>query len=217
VPGTIPIADVVAMAQTWLGVLGAAYTTVTIACPLSASDATIGTLVSITVSQLPDTLDGGRGVASLPGVVIGRSVKPMQATCELTILTTALRIAGYAPSSEVTSVTAAGGGLFDVLLELVQPTGYATAVDYEVGDIIALRQYDTAAPTEITATVTVVTPGTRTVRIGTLSGGVPAGTLTLEYAPAASVVTSQRRYAFVAGTDDVINFSVATVARQFAA
>ena len=211
----IPTDQVLALAQAWLGVLGAAYATATITCPLSAVDAVIGSQVSITVSQIPDTENGGRGVASIAGVVIGRSVRPLDACVELTLLTTQVRIAGYTPSSLVTSVSA--GATRDVLLNLAQPTGYADASWWTVGDAVVLRQYDTATPIEITATVTAVDTATRTVTIGTISDVTPGGTLTLEYGVASAATAHQQTYCYIADDADSIAFSTAAAARQFAA
>lgn len=213
---TISIADIVAMAQTWLGTMGAAYTTLTVACPLSAIDSVIGSGVNITIPQLPNASDGGRGITRQTGVVIGRDVKPLEACVELTVMTTQIRIAGYAPSSRVTSVTALGGGLYDVLLDDPQPDGYATAVDWIVTDAIELQQYDVAGSTSITATVTAVNPATRKVTIGSLSAGVPAGVLNLEYGAAAVATAHQQEYCYIAQDDDRIGFAVPVPPRQFA-
>lgn len=211
----IPTGDVLALAQAWLGVLGAAYATAVVVCPLSAINSVIGSLASITISQLPDTESGGRGVSLLSGVAIGRSVKPREGTVELTLLTSHVRIAGYAPSSLVDTVSA--GATRDVVLEAVQPTGYADASWWTVGDAVVLRQYDVATPSEITATVTAVDTATRTVTIGTISGATPAGVLTLEYGGDTAAATHQQSFCFIADDADSIAFSTAAPARQFAA
>lgn len=216
----IPYSEVLAMAQTWLGVLGAAYQTITVACRLDAINATIGSQVAVTVAQLPDTLDGGRGVTLASGVVIGRRVRPLDAIVELTVLTTQVRVAGYTPSSLISSVTLVSGSTYDIVLDATQPTGYATTSTWQSGDVIQVTQYDATSPTSVTGTVTTVTPSTRTVR-ATLSGAAPSGTLTLEYRSATVVATQQERYAFIALEDgaggNVIGFASGNVApRQFA-
>ena len=43
------------------------------------------------------------GARARPGVVIGRRVRPLDAIVELTVLTTQVRVAGYAPSSLISS------------------------------------------------------------------------------------------------------------------
>lgn len=216
----IPYSEVLAMAQTWLGVLGAAYQTITVACRLDAISAVIGSQVAVTVAQLPNTLDGGRGITLASGVVIGRRVRPLDAIVELTVLTTQVRVAGYAPSSLISSVTFVSGSTYDIVLNATQPAGYATTSTWQSGDVIQVTQYDATSPTSVTGTVTTVTVGTRTVR-ATLSGAAPAGTLTLEYRPAQNVVAQQERYAFIALEDgaggNVIEFTSGNVApRQFA-
>lgn len=216
----IPYSEVLAMAQTWLGVLGAAYQTITVACRLDAIGAPIGSQVAVTVAQLPNTLDGGRGVTLASGVVIGRAVRPLDAIVELTILTTQVRVAGYAPSSLVDTVTLVTGSTYDIALDAIQPTGYAFSDAWAVGDIARLTQYDTATPSSVNATITAIDALTGVIT-ATLSASPPAGTLTLEYRNAPDVVASQERYAFIALEDgaggNVIEFASGNVApRQFA-
>ncbi len=205
----IPYSEVLAMAQTWLGVLGAAYATITVACKLDAIDAVIGSQVSVTVAQLPDMTAGGRGITNATGVVIGRKVKPLDAIVELTILATQVRIAGYAPSSLIATTTLVTGTTYDIVLDATQPTGYAATDVWQVNDVIEVWQYDTALPTNRTGTITAVTPSTRTVR-AVLNAAPASGTLTLEYRAATLVVAQQEKYAFIAVDDaggNVIEFA----------
>jgi hypothetical protein len=216
----IPYSEVLAMAQTWLGVLGAAYQTITVACRLDAIDAVIGSQVAVTVAQLPNTTDGGRGITLASGVVIGRAVRPLDAIVELTVLTTQVRVVGYAPSSLIDTVTLVSGSSYDIVLDAVQPTGYAATSVWQNGDVIQVTQYDTASPTSVTGTVTAVDAVTDTVT-ATLSGAAPSGTLTLEYRTATFVAAQQERYAFIALEDgaggNVIEFTSGNAApRQFA-
>jgi hypothetical protein len=213
---TIPIDDVVALAQSWLGVLASSYVSITVTCPLSAMDAVIGTLASVTIAQLPDTQDGGRGITARSGYVIGRTCRPAMGVVEMALLCTDVRVAGYTPSSRTTSASVTAGATRVITLDLVQPTGYATASAWTVGDAVILRQYDTSGPTEITATVTATDPALRTVTIGTISGLTPAGALNLEYGAAPSAQVSQRAYCYVAASDSAIAFSTPAAARQFA-
>jgi len=216
----IPYSEVLAMAQTWLGVLGAAYQTITVACRIDAIFASIGQQAAVTVAQLPNTLDGGRGIVLASGVVIGRRVRLLDAIVELTLLTTQVRVAGYAPSSLVDTVTLVSGSNYDIVLNVSQPGGYAYVEKWQVGDEAELLQYDTAAPTSVTATITAVDVFTSTVT-ATLSAAPPSGTLTLEYRDAPNVIAQQERYAFIALEDgtggNVIEFASGNVPpRQFA-
>lgn len=216
----IPYSEVLAMAQTWLGVLGAAYQTITVACRLDAINAVIGTQVSVTVEQLPNTLDGGRGVTLATGVVIGRNVRPLDAIVELTVLTTQVRVVGYAPSSLVDTVTLVSGSSYDIALNPSPPLGYSSIYTWSVGDECQLTQYDTAAPSSVTASITAIDLGLLTIT-ATLSGAPPSGTLTLEYRTAQYVAMQQERYAFISLEDgaggNVIEFASGNVApRQFA-
>ncbi len=216
----IPYSEVLAMAQTWLGVLGAAYQTITVACRLDAFGAPIGQQVSVTVAQLPNTLDGGRGVVLASGVVIGRRVRLLDAIVELTLLTTQVRIAGYAPSSLIDTATLVSGSTYDLTIDLAQPTGYAFSDSWAVGDEAKLVQYNVTSPTSVNATITAIDPGTGVIT-ATLSAAPPSGTLTLEYRNAPDVVVAQERYAFIALEDgaggNVIEFASGNVPpRQFA-
>jgi hypothetical protein len=194
----IPYSEVLAMAQTWLGVLGAAYSTITVACTLSAIDAVIGSQVSVTIAQLPDVDAGGRGIVAASGVVIGRKVKPLDAVVELTVLTTQVRVAGYAPSSLIDTVTLVTGSTYDIVLDSSQPAGYAATGAWQTGDRVLIATYDNATPSAAELTVTTVTVSTRTVRATRTAGTIPTGTRTLEYHDATIVQASQEQYAFIA-------------------
>jgi len=207
------------MAQTWLGVLGAAYATITVACRLDAIYAVIGQQVSLTIAQLPDVDAGGRGITSASGVVIGRKVKPLDAVVELTVLTTQVRIAGYAPSSLIDTVTLVSGISYDIVLDATQPAGYADISNWAIGDAVRIATYDNATPASAPLVVTAVDFGTLTVTATLTSGAIPTGTRTLEYDAASVVQTSQERYAFIAvgAPDNNIPFASGNAPpRQFA-
>ena len=215
----IPYSEVLAMAQTWLGVLGAAYATITVACRLDAIYAVIGQQVSLTIAQLPDVDAGGRGIVAASGVVIGRKVKPLDAVVELTVLTTQVRIAGYAPSSLIDTVTLVSGISYDIVLDATQPAGYADISNWAIGDAVRIATYDNATPASAPLVVTAVDFGTLTVTATLTSGAIPTGTRTLEYDAASVVQTSQERYAFIAvgAPDNNIPFASGNAPpRQFA-
>lgn len=216
----IPYSEVLAMAQTWLGVLGAAYQTITLACRLDAIDAVIGSQVAVTVAQLPNTTSGGRGITLASGVVIGRAVRPLDAIVELTILTTQVRIAGYAPSSLIDTATLVSGSSYELTIDVAQPSGYAFGESWTVGDVAQLTEYDVASPASVAATITAIDLLTGIIT-ATLSAAPPAGTLTLEYRNAPDVVAQQEKYAFIAledgATGNVIEFASGDAPpRQFA-
>ena len=147
-------------------------------------------------------------------------MRPLDAIVELTILTTQVRVAGYAPSSLVDTATLVSGSSYDIVLDAIQPTGYALADAWQVGDAAELTQYDAVTPTAVVATITAIDQLTQTVT-ATLSGAPPAGTLTLEYRGAADVAAQQERYAFIALEDgasgNVIEFASGNAPpRQFA-
>jgi len=209
----IPYSEVLAMAQTWLGVLGGAYATITVACKLDAINAVIGSQVSVTIAQLPDVDSGGRGIVAASGVVIGRKVKPLDAVVELTLLSTYVRVAGYAPSSRISSVTLVSGSTYDIVLDSSQPAGYATTSAWQSGDLVRIATYDNATPASAELTVTSVTVSTRTVRATLTVGTIPTGTRNLEYDDATVVQSTQERYAFIAvgAPDNEIPFASGVV------
>jgi len=209
----IPYSEVLAMAQTWLGVLGGAYATITVACKLDAIAAVIGSQVSVTIAQLPDVDGGGRGIVAASGVVIGRKVKPLDAVVELTLLSTYVRVAGYAPSSRISSVTLVSGSTYDIVLDSSQPAGYAATSAWQSGDLVRIATYDNATPASAELTVTSVTVSTRTVRATLTVGTIPTGTRNLEYDDATVVQATQERYAFIAlgAPDNEIPFASGVV------
>lgn len=207
--------DVMTIAKTWLGVLGCPYNTVTITCPLSAINSTIGSFVGINVSQIPNQLDGGRGVSNIVGMVVGREVKPIQGTVILEIFSTTLRFAGYSPSSFVDTYTDNLDGTFKVYLQYPATFGYSSVADWTIGDVIKLVPYNTTG-TQRSATITAVTPGDNSITIGSVSGVVPwASALTVEYAYATSIQPTQEIYCYIARSDNQIPFDILVPARVF--
>ena len=130
-----------------------------------------------------------------------------------------MRVAGYAPSSLVDTATLVSGSSYDIVLDAIQPTGYALSDAWQVGDAAELTQYDAVTPTAVVATITAIDQLTQTVT-ATLSGAPPSGTLTLEYRPAEFVAAQQQKYAYIANDDaggNIIEFATENVAaRQFA-
>ncbi len=212
----IPVSDVVAMAQAWFGVLGAAYAVVTVTCPLSAIDAIIGTQCSLTISQLPNSDGGGRGITTQPGVVVGRDVKPMMGTVELTVLTTQVRVAGYAPSALVDSAGLVSGNTWDFAIDTSEyfASGQAVSDCFAAGYAVRMTQRYVAAPTELAGTVVSVTGND--IRVTFTGAFTSRADDVLEFDVAANATTAQQAWCFIAGDDDFIGFASLANARQFA-
>jgi hypothetical protein len=204
---SIPLDDIVALAQSWMGILGTSYTTIKVAVPLTAYAVTIGSVVALTISQVPNAASGGRGISDMSGICVGREMAPMEGRITLTVLVTSVRVAGYCPSSTIDTVTATGMGFYEILLLAVQPAGFADTSWWAIGDKVCISQHNVAVPTDRTAVVTGVDTSTRKVTINTLSGAVGAAPLTLEYDVVGAVQDTQRKFCFIASTDDIEHFA----------
>jgi len=213
----ISIDDVRAMASGWFGVLGASYATIVVACPLSAFDAIIGTQCSVTISQLPDAANGGRGVTLLPGVVIGRAVDLFGPTVTLTVLVTYVRIAGYTPSALIDSAGNVSGNTWDFNIDESEyfASGQVTADCFAAGYAVRMTQRYVASPTELDGTVVSVTGSTiRVTFTGAYTDRTPDDVL--EFDNALTATTAQQAWCFIGQDDELIGFATAAPTRQFA-
>ena len=213
---TIQIDDARAMASGWFGVLGTAYATIVVACPLSAFDAIIGTQCSVTISQLPDAANGGRGVTLLPGVVIGRAVDLFGPTVTLTALVTYVRIAGYTPSALVDSAGLVSGNTWDLSIDTSEyfADGQTVADCFAAGYAVRVTQRYVASPTELDGTV--VSVSGNDVRV-TFSGAFTSrADDVLEFDNASTATTAQQAWCFIGQDDELIGFATAAPTRQFA-
>jgi hypothetical protein len=210
--------DIVPVLEPILGLFGYPYDVVTIPVPLSMFDVLIGDNVLVSSVHLPNSATGRRGVTNAVGIVTGREWHPSQAHGVLTILISLLNIAGYTPTSRITSTSLVSGTTYDITIATgSQPTGYATIDDWALGDEIQVAAIDSASPTVRTGTIT--TPfvsGTATFRV-VLSGALPAGTLNVDYVSAADVQAAQELYCFQANDSAIIEAGTGDVAaRRFA-
>lgn len=218
---SIPYSDVISLSQAWLGVLGRAYTVIDIQVSISAINCLVGSLIDLSISQIPNQLDGGRGISNVPAIVLGRAVYPSEGYVKLKVIATSIRIAGYAPSSTVDSVMLNSGITYNI--SLINPSdiyGYSPVTDWEVGDVIELRQNFLAAPKSAYLKIIYINPYAYLILADKISGDDPAmigsGTNgTIEYAPASMIQDSQKRYCYIAGADNIIDFSIPKTARQF--
>lgn len=217
----IPMDAVVRCASTVLGIFGGPYAYITMSVPITGYYlAELGSTVSISTKQLPDVITGTRGVTSLLGVVTSRDVDFYAARIEITVLVSLANIAGYAPSSKVSSQTNTSGNTWAIVLSSSYFAAGETAADHFVaGDVVRVFQYDTASSTEIEGTV--VSASSYTVVVTFISTWTPS---TLEWvlgfskSTASATGSRQLSYAFDAGPAATYAdaSSVAYPAREFA-
>lgn len=160
-PVPFSYADAVTIATRVLAVFGAPYQYLTVQVPLTMFDATLGSVVAVTWSKVPDGF-GSLGVEERLGLVVGREWQPREGRGTLTIMLTDQRIGGYAPGGRITgAVTGASvtTGPFTVTLSADYfPSGSTAANFFEAGDavrIFAWASQETAY--NVTGTITAVT------------------------------------------------------------
>ena len=206
--------DIVRMAQTWFSVLGGSYNTVTLTLPLTAINCIIGERVGITVSQIPDTENGGRGIVDLPGIVLGRSVNPLEGYVELTVLMSQARIAGYAPSS-VVSVSNVGMGLYECSIIVIE--GWAAIEEWVVGDKVIILELNVDTPRYFTGDIVSINPGGSMVIGGSGDDPTTFSVASVEYQISPYQTVSQQKFCTIADTTDLVLLGATFVpARTFA-
>lgn len=204
-----------------IGLLGYPYDLVDIDVPLKMYNTIIGDVVTFTCDQVPNADTGERGVTSLSGLVVGRSWKPSEGRGTLSLLVSLQRIAGYAPTSRVISYTNISGNIYDLTVTAgSQPAGYADYTKWTVGDKVQVENINSASPTVVTGTVTLITSGTEKVRVSFDGAWTPgASTWNLDYrsSDTASMLATQQIYAFEASDTGEIDMGASNVAaRTFA-
>lgn len=213
---SIPIEDVIILGKKWTSVVGNAYSVIAIKTPLTAINTVIGSIVNLSISNIPDQSDGGRGVTNMAGLIIGRTVKPSEACVELKLLISSNKTTGYAPSSDIDTITSAGAGNYNVYLLSPQISGYASITDWVVGDKVRIISWNSDTVYEESATIQSITAGSylAVVSCGTDLTTLP-GLLTMEYDVASLASTSQTDYCYIADQSNLINFTSSEVARKF--
>jgi hypothetical protein len=219
--GSISRDDIVNLCSSWTKFLGTSYTTYTVLCDLSTINCVLGSNILLTISQVPNQQNGGRGMTTLPSLVVGRKVNIIEGTVEITAITTISKNVGYSPSSDIDFIDDLGGGNWNVYL--VTPTlpvdndimNYAGVESWAVDDVIRIVQFNTATPTENLCTITGITIGTNLLTVSA-AGAIPTLPATVEYANASEITTTQQRYGFIANDHDRIEFTVEKTAREFA-
>ena len=217
--------DLARATETLFGVLGRGYEIVTVSVPFqlfkpnaSATGVTCGDQVFLTCSTLPDTTSttGHRGVTDAPCLVIGRRWDLGTGIGTLTLLLTSQQATGYAPVLAVTGQSDQGSNLWTLTCSFNAPTSgsYKLTGDvaqtfadcFAIGDKVRVREHDSDAPATVSGTVTDVTSTTVKVQFtGVWTPGASTWILCYD-AASTSPSTTQRNFAYLAGTDAMISF-----------
>lgn len=203
------IDEINALAQIWFSVLGTPYEVFKIVCPLTAVESTIGSYINMSISQIPNSVDGGRGANIRPGFVVGRLVDPVQGTVELTCIASVLSISGYAPSSDIDSISLVSGIIYDIQLDNLGLPGWAMSDPWEIGDVVVIETKGISPFLFSYATITAVDRVNDIVTVNYTGGTLPTSLgspVTLEYDIAALATTNQKKYCYIAGSDLQIGF-----------
>lgn len=216
--------DAVAIAQPILTMFGVPYVVASIRCNFKAFDAGLpGNYISFSSAQLPNST-GTRGVTNRLGLILGRKWDMNKGTGVLRVYVNLQRVAGYVPTFRISGTSGAGTSWTFTLTNTDSVTGLSwepsAATDAE--DWLAANYrffvytWDSTSTTRLPGTINTVSGNTVTVTMD--SSFSPSGTqlLTFDLATHASIQSQQREYAYIAGTDYIIDFTAAEAARQFA-
>jgi len=204
--GALEWEDAVSIADPLLKVYGARRYLVSMGVPWTRFGVLVGSVVSLTIEQLP--YDGARRLATGSGLsevkarVIGRRWPIDAASGTLTMLITDANIAGYAPTGRVSSASGSGTA-WTVTLEANRyaPTGDVDASYFEVGDLVRLVEWDASIPTIKTGVVDAVSGNDVDVTLDASWAGVGGSTWNLSYQPdTVALQAGQLLYAFVGGS-----------------
>lgn len=209
-------------------ILGFPYDIVYVDVPFTKHGVRCGSTVSLTSAQLPNS-SGTRGVTNAPALVIAREFRHGTARGSLTLLYVRNRVRGYAPAMRIASASNTAGTTWSLTLDAAPPSGGSVnylpdhapnASDwFEVGDRIRIWQWDATSPTVRVGTVDSVAGLLMTVTLTAAWGGLGSDEYILGYnvASTAGLQSGQREYAFMAGTDLLVDFTSAEPATELGA
>ena len=210
------------------------YRVATVRLPASYVGVELGDVVTLTEWLLP-TGSGGRGLAGVPCVVVGRRFNVTAATIELDLRLSAPELAGYAPEALVSSISGAALTIDTTFLGAGSqgPHGFADDENADgtvradggtstfiAGDEVQLIELDTATPAA-PFRATVLSAASTTVTLDASPGGSWAtlaatpGKVMLAFAPYADATAAQRRYCYLADASTHL-INATTRARRYA-
>lgn len=217
--GVISEDEINTVLSSWFAMFAKPYTTVTVDVPFSLFQVYIGDTVTLVSDKLPDYDTGERGwTVPKRCMVTGRRWNLSTGVGTLTMLVTGQTYAGYTPSVYVTAHT--GGATVTTTTITVNdnlptpynntsmlPDGTLVTDFFATGDRVVLHRFNSTAPSPIYGIVTAAT--STTIDLTLDSAWTPSAydwILTYDLSNEANLTTSQRRYAYVAGNDRIIDF-----------
>lgn len=202
----VPYEDAVRIATNVLGIYGVPYAYVTCDVPLQWRDVTLGMTVGLDTKQLPGR-DGKRGISNVLGVVVAREIDLYAARITLTILTSQVRVSGYAWGGriEMSTATNISGDIWDINLEpgLYYASGTLASDYLKNDDAIFVYVWDSTSSTTVSGTV--VSASGDTVRVkfdSTWTPGSDEWAIVFDDHSGANPLTAnQKRFAYIASSD----------------
>ncbi len=180
----------------------------------------LGDTVYCTIPQLPydgeRSIDGGGGgMIAIRGTVVGRSWSFAEPAISLTILFDALTIAGYTPTGRVASYSGASTTWTLTLAAAEYGPGgsVADASFFATSMKVRLIEWDTTAPTIVTATVTAVSGNNVDVTTDAVwTPGASTWNLLFSQSTTSGVTAAQLTFAWIARVDGRVHLSSGTQA-----
>ena len=212
--------ECVEVAQRIFSAYAGPYAIINATVPLTAyNTATVGAVVSLTSTHIPDYEAGTRGVSGLRCIVTGREVDLKRGTIGLRLYASTASTSGYVPEALITAESNVSGDIWDLTLDSQYfPSGSTAATWFIVGDLVTARRWDSTATTTIVGTVTVAT--SYVIRVSfTTSGAALASDEWFLTARVASdaLSTTQDDYVYLADSTMVVDFDGTNrAARRFA-
>jgi hypothetical protein len=217
----ISIEDVRRAAMPVLGLFGDEYDVIQVVVGMRYFSVLVGDTVALTSSKVPQ-IDGTMGVVDDLCFVTATGFDMSTGSITLQLLRHGQRIRGYAPAFRMDPGNAAlvAGTTYDITVNIADYTDRASVGDWlEAGDLVAVQEQDSAAPSAYVATVVSI-PSATVVRllfvvpfvfgaaewnVGTRSSFVYDETDNLgRFMFQAGV---DRRFAFASGTVDAMVFA----------
>lgn len=217
--GAITADDILSVFSSWFALFSKPYTIVTVQVPFTMFQVYIGDTVTLVSDKLPDYETGTRGwTTPKRGTVVGRRWDLNTGTGSLTLLMTGQIYAGYTPSMFITANT--GGATVTTTTVTVNdnllspynttsmlPTGTDATDFFATGDRIIIKRFNSATLSPEYGTVTGSTATTISVTLDTSwTPGAYEWIISYDLSNEANLTADQRRFAYVAGEDRVIDF-----------
>lgn len=180
---------------------------ITVRVPWTRFGLRLGDPVLFSAHHLPDYRTGKRPTTRVRGIVVARRWQIGEPYGQLRLLVHGLNVAGYAPTARITQVKWVSPNW---KLELDPSMYVQSGADiygyWTVGDLVRVIKVDSESPADIIdATVTEVSPGNH-VSIQTFGTWVPgSATWELGLCSYVGATDEQRRYAYIAGTDGLLD------------